>query len=275
METKICTKCGKELPATTKYFRLKKNRGKVGLSKQCLECEKEYRVKRYKENQEKFVEYSREYRKIHYQYAPKPKDGHKFCMGCGEEFPATTDYFRIKNKDGKFGLTGQCKKCLCEIDKMYYRDNKKELTEKNKIWKNNNKEKVRSISIMAQQKRKAQAAKIEFNFSGDEWNQTKKRFNNECVYCGKQTKLTQDHFWPLSRGGGYTKFNIIPSCQSCNSSKHNKPFEEWYPTHESYSPEREAKIYQYFEQLALENGGWGRQRYDLGIVTIEVINEDL
>ena len=159
METKICTKCGKELPATTKYFRLKKTAGKSDYLNSAWNAKKEYRVKRYKENQEKFVEYSREYRKIHYQYAPKPKDGHKFCMGCGEEFPATTDYFRIKNKDGKFGLTGQCKKCLCEIDKMYYRDNKKELTEKNKIWKNNNKEKVRSISIMAQQKRKAQAAK--------------------------------------------------------------------------------------------------------------------
>ena len=37
-------------------------------------------------------------------------------------------------------------------------------------------------------------------------------------------------------------------------------------THESYSPEREAKIYRYFEQLALENGEQGIQRYDLGVV---------
>ena len=41
--------------------------------------------------------------------------------------------------------------------------------------------------------------------------------------------------------------NVIPCCLSCNSSKNNKLFADWYPTFKHYSKEREQKVIQYIE----------------------------
>ena len=43
---KICTKCGRELPATSEYF-FKQKLGRYGLESQCKECVKKRRRKRY------------------------------------------------------------------------------------------------------------------------------------------------------------------------------------------------------------------------------------
>jgi 5-methylcytosine-specific restriction endonuclease McrA len=40
-----------------------------------------------------------------------------------------------------------------------------------------------------------------------------------CTYCGKMTKLTVDHFVPVSKGGNNDINNLIPCCPPCNSSK--------------------------------------------------------
>ena len=55
-------------------------------------------------------------------------------------------------------------------------------------------------------------------------------------------QLHQEHFIPLSKGGGYTHNNIIPACRSCNSSKWNNNFFDWYPKQEFYSEEKENFI---------------------------------
>lgn len=49
MEIKICTQCGKELPATNDYF-FKDERGKGGLRAQCKVCRSRYDKQRYKNN---------------------------------------------------------------------------------------------------------------------------------------------------------------------------------------------------------------------------------
>ncbi len=73
---------------------------------------------------------------------------------------------------------------------------------------------------------------------------TKEEHQLEC-----DQRLHQDHFIPLTKGGGYTKENIIPACRSCNASKQNADFEEWYPQYEYYSKEREQKILDYMGGL--------------------------
>ena len=273
MQTKICTKCGRELPKNIDYFRPKKNRGKVSFSPQCRDCEREYRVKRYLANRERFVEYSREYRKKHSRYSVKPKTGYKICGLCGGEFPATLEYFR-KKQSGKNGLTGRCRKCLGDINKKYYEDNKEAFSRKVNEWKLKNRDKVKEISKGYQQRRRSKMKKIQYSLSVKEWQQIKDFFNHCCAYCGKPSKrLTQEHFIPVSRHGEYTKHNIIPACLSCNSSKNNKSFEEWYPEQPFYSKDRERFICEHFAKMAQENGGWGRSRPDLGVLTIAVNNE--
>jgi 5-methylcytosine-specific restriction endonuclease McrA len=56
----------------------------------------------------------------------------------------------------------------------------------------------------------------------DEWKSVLSFFNNRCAYCGKPSKLNQEHFVPVSKGGTYSKTNIIPACRSCNSKKCDK-----------------------------------------------------
>lgn len=94
----------------------------------------------------------------------------------------------------------------------------------------------------------------DFALSVQEWNEVILHFDNECAYCGKKVNLTFDHFHPFSKGGDFGKGNIIPACRRCNSSKHNKLFQDWYPKQKFYSSDRMKKVLDYIEsnkQLAL------------------------
>lgn len=121
-----------------------------------------------------------------------------------------------------------------KLRKQYYVDNKeKELTRtrnwvKNNLerrkeitsnWYKNNPIKVRAIK----QRKRAAKANVNINdFVSKEWQQLLIIYNNQCVYCGRKIKLTQDHLVPLSRGGDHTITNIVPACGSCNSKKKDK-----------------------------------------------------
>lgn len=49
-----------------------------------------------------------------------------------------------------------------------------------------------------------------------------------CFYCARvPTRLTRDHAMPLTRGGTDDIDNIVPACQSCNSSKGTKTSKEF------------------------------------------------
>ena len=64
-----------------------------------------------------------------------------------------------------------------------------------------------------------------------EFNVEKIRQNNYCWYCGKElepSKLTKDHVFPRSKGGDNDMDNIIMVCKTCNSSKGDMDFFEWY-----------------------------------------------
>lgn len=54
-----------------------------------------------------------------------------------------------------------------------------------------------------------------------------------CYYCA-DVATSRDHIWPRSRGGMDVKWNIVPCCTRCNSSKGNRSPWEWRP--DAYSP---------------------------------------
>jgi 5-methylcytosine-specific restriction endonuclease McrA len=56
-----------------------------------------------------------------------------------------------------------------------------------------------------------------------EWEDIKKHYKYRCVYCGEKKPLTRDHIIPASKGGAFTKDNVVPACKSCNSVKRDKP----------------------------------------------------
>ncbi len=62
----------------------------------------------------------------------------------------------------------------------------------------------------------------EGKFTLQEWNETLKHFNYECVVCHRkppEIEITKDHVIPLIKGGTNYIENLIPLCKSCNSSK--------------------------------------------------------
>jgi 5-methylcytosine-specific restriction endonuclease McrA len=227
---KKCKKCGNEFPATEEFFYVHKE-CKDGFRPECKACRIKIVKNFYKENNNKILEQKKEYH---------IKNRDKICA-------IKKEYNKINSsKRSKWG-------------KKYYIENKDLLNKKSKDYYYSNPERSRYYAKKSKHKRRTLEKQIETNFSFNEWRFCKEHFDYKCAYCGKEQPLTQDHFIPLSKGGEYTKNNIIPCCSICNSSKCNSDFFEWYPMKSFYDKKKERKILKYLnydtktkiQQLAL------------------------
>ncbi|WP_353986594.1 HNH endonuclease [Lactiplantibacillus plantarum] len=81
--------------------------------------------------------------------------------------------------------------------------------------------------------------------TASQWTMCKSYFQQCCAYCGNQVKLTKDHLKPLENGGRLEVLNVIPACQSCNSSKKDHEWLSWFENQPFYDPERAQKIADY------------------------------
>lgn len=206
----------------------------------------------------------------------------KKCYKCGEVKELNELNFAKKNT-GKDGFDSQCKECKREYDlarykkkrtdilkdkKEYYQENKEELKEKTLNYYHNNTEKCKEDNSKWQKKNptkrrltNAKSRTLEYGaestLTETEWNEISQYFDNSCAYCGMTEKeslevydelLHHEHVIPLINGGAYSFGNIVPSCRSCNSSKMNHDFYDWYPNSEVYSKEREKKIIKYIHK---------------------------
>lgn len=231
-ETKVCSFCRKTLPKNSDYFH-KHKYSRDGFKSQCKTCRKTtepYNSEKYKkyyyENKTKINQSKRDYWK---EYRHKNIE-HKKVYG---------KKYREKNKEK-----------LNKWKREYYKNNghlRKEYYE-------NNKEKV----LLNGHIRRARLKKLEAGFSLEQWVKCKEYFNQECCYCGRRDELEREHFIPVTKSGEFTKNNILPACKSCNSSKNDRDFFEWYPNYRHYSSSREKVILEYLnytkykeQQLAL------------------------
>ena len=185
----------------------------------------------------------------------------KKCNCCGRILPLEAFARTSKNKDGR---RGKCKECTKLVQKAWYSRNREEenasrrakynstieheryearkeqiLTQK-KEWRKNNKE----LQTLASERRRSREAQLPATLTKSEWEEIKTSFNFTCAYCGAQVKLERDHIIPLTKGGAFSKGNIVPACKSCNSSKGNRDLLSWYRTRKFYSKEREEKVLQ-------------------------------
>jgi hypothetical protein len=90
MNTRICSTCGMELPLTSEFWH-KDNHNKYGFRLACKEC---IGNKRRKHPKKKIAQ-----------------DGFKVCTKCGNEYPATYEYFH-KDSSTKDTLYPSCKACM-------------------------------------------------------------------------------------------------------------------------------------------------------------------
>ena len=79
--------------------------------------------------------------------------------------------------------------------------------------------------------------------------QNKEYFNNECAYCGLPLELHKEivgqdlHKEHKDHNGANDLSNCVPACRLCNSTKHDKEFDDWYnKSNPNYTKSRYNKI---------------------------------
>lgn len=94
-------------------------------------------------------------------------------------------------------------------------------------WKERNPGKV----SQQRYRRRVTLENVECSLTSEQWQAIKIAYRNRCAYCGLRKKLTMDHVIPISKGGEHTASNIVPACQSCNSSKNARLPQVTYQPH--------------------------------------------
>jgi hypothetical protein len=210
MELKICFRCKKELPRNLDYFPSNKSR-KDGLSPYCKKCLVEYKQEHRKKNKEQIRKHKQEY------YLKAKEHIQEYQQANREHILENKREHHRKNR---------------EQEKAYRREYLKNNLDKYRIWN---------------KRRSARIKGLQFNYSSEIWENAVKYFDNKCAYCGEEKPLQQEHFIALSKGGEYTVNNIIPACLSCNDSKRDSDFFDWYHKKPFYSKKREKKILKYLD----------------------------
>jgi 5-methylcytosine-specific restriction endonuclease McrA len=235
-DMKVCKKCGVEKPLTTDFFHRCK-RMKDGFKSECKECR---------------LVYNNDIRKKH------PEIERNYRIKNKERIKENRKKYRYKSKEQEYYLANKQK--IKSYSKQYYLENKDTILLKALTYYENNKEEAKNYSkaylktdrgkqlcTLRKHKRKSRFKKVIATLTITQWEMCKKHFDYKCAYCGAKDLLEQEHFVPLSKGGEYTRKNIIPACKSCNASKNNKSFFDWYPNHKNYSNKREQIILKYLE----------------------------
>lgn len=150
-----------------------------------------------------------------------------FCHSCNDFFKEH-DYVKGNKK---------CKPCNIKVGQT--EQGKIEKSIRAKKYYQNNKDKVYELVYKRFTKQRNSA----YNYSESVWRETLDWFENKCAYCGVESdELHREHVIPVNNYGAYVKSNIVPSCRACNSSKRDRPMEEWYIEKDYYCKDRHDVI---------------------------------
>ena len=200
----------------------------------------------------------------------------KYCTGCETWKLMDLDNFYNGSYTLNDGFHPQCKECAKEKAKINKRNNKERYSEYDRQYRNrdNNKEIMneRSRQWMIDNReysknyieawRKSEGGRIWCNaytndrskqhlhkISEKEWIDCKTYFNNCCAYCGMPLELHKEivgqdlHKEHKDHDGANDLSNCVPACRLCNSTKHDKNFDDWYnKSNPNYTKVRYNKI---------------------------------
>lgn len=211
--TKICRKCGNEF---VYEFLCKNKECKGGVEALCKECYNANKRKRRKENHEYYIKQTREYYNKNKERlnanARRYKSSHREQVRAAGRL-----YWKLRPEKH------------AENTREWRKNNPKKAMQRTLRWQKRNPEKVKQYKHISEQKRLAKHRNLPRTLTVKEWDDCKSFFNNKCAYCGKEEKLTVDHYIPLANEKclGTVIENVVPACISCNSSKHKKDAVEW------------------------------------------------
>ena len=213
--TKICTKCSCELPTLDFH---KQKTGRYGFKSVCKICTdliclkwKKAKPEQRKATLAKYYQANKEKQKVASQ---------KWQKANPEKVKAIGKEWNLANPD----------KVRSGAERWRH-NHPGEMVEIRKKWKLANPEKYKANSAKANYKRRRLLANTRCDLTLAQWQEIKAFYKYRCAFCNKKTKLTQDHFVPVSKGGEHTASNIIPLCLSCNCTKGNREIKETFQPH--------------------------------------------
>lgn len=183
--SKLCTKCGRTLPATTEYFYAS---GRGGLFGQCRVC---------------YLAHCREYGAAH--LAERRERGKrryaankiKILEDCRARYLANREKILAQHKAWREAHPG------------YWKENWEADPERVRV-KNAN--------------RRARLREAEGEFTREDVQAQHQRQKGKCFYCGSKLDDSRhiDHVIPIALGGTNHPENIVLACQACNLAKNAK-----------------------------------------------------
>jgi hypothetical protein len=245
VELKRCTKC-REYKPLTEYIKSKAN--KDGLYIYCNDCRIAKKKLEYQKNKDKYNERSAKYFYDNHEQAKEQQK--KYREQNKDSINARAKNYREANKERiaewQRGYRERNRETLKIYDTIRQSNPERKAKHNISCQRYHATEKGNLTAQLSRERYRNRQAGASSTLTRTQWNACKDMFDNTCAYCGKSLKnLTQDHFIPLSKGGGYDANNIIPCCKSCNSSKQDKDFLEWYHKQPYYSEKRKYKINKY------------------------------
>ena len=251
---KKCNKCGAEKPATTEYF-CADNRKKSGLRGDCKIClteyNKTYRARNMVELSEKGKAYRSTNKSRKAKYDKVYYNENKVVIAEHRKVYWAKNKVRFAKRKAVYYIAN--KEYINRRTMQNALDNREGSIRRARKYQQSHLEETRLSCQRYRARRRALPATLTLG----QWEILRKAFNGKCAYCGEDKPLTQDHFFPVSKGGEYTHNNIIPVCGTCNSSKGASSFFVWYRGQRFYNKKREKTILSYLgyknnvQQLAL------------------------
>lgn len=213
---KRCSKCGLEFPATLEFFRAADRSGR--LRGECASCLRGI----HRESYERFAA-QRKAAVKRYRETNRAK---------------VTAAQRVRYRAHP--------EANAQRHREYYQANKGRYAEWQRRWRHENRDQYRQLGVKWSATRRARQRELAANLTPEDWAACLAAFDHRCAYCGtNRRRLEQDHFVPLTRGGAYTRENIVPACKSCNSSKNGADFFAWYPRQSFFAEARADAILTY------------------------------
>lgn len=214
----------------------------------------------------------------------------KRCTKCGNEYPATAEYFKA-DKRNRSGLHSWCRECERVSSTRWNDEHPERMYENNKNWKHNNPDKVLKSKGNYRRKhteqiresyrkqrdenpdrfrsyrhnRNARKRGLPNIFTTADWDRALEYWGHRCAACGRPRGLfhtiSADHWIPLSSSDcpGTIPGNIIPLCHSiksgedgCNNTKSNRDAHEWLVSRfgEHKAKQIEKRVQDYFEWIS-------------------------
>jgi hypothetical protein len=273
---KRCSKCKIEKPATPEYFSRARDK-KDGFTSACKVCQHEFYLANkdviaikgreyYQKNKVAKIEYSQQYYQANKDAVAK--SAREYRQKNKEAFVQYNREYYQENKEAIAQYLREYrqenKETIAKNMREYYQVNKEIITENSREYQRKWRQKNPDKSRIKTARRQARKRSLPDTFTVEQWLICLEYHHYCCAVCGCQLRdlfgnvePNADHWYPLSVDGcpGTIADNMICLCNSCNSSKKNKPPAIWLT--EKYGTRKANEILQrisdYFEWVRSQN----------------------